>query len=169
MQPRGGNRCTLISRAAALLPLTFVIVALPPSAAGAAPVTIYDLGTLGGPTSFGYAINGSRQATGFSRTASSTANRAFLYSGTPGSGGSMRDLGTLGGSTAQGTAINAGGMMTGASAIAGDAANRAFLYTGVPGSGGRMDDLGALPGGTSSNGGDINDGGQVVGSAQVDP
>jgi len=55
---------------------------------------VLDLGTLGGPSSRGYAINGSGHVAGSSTTATG-ATHAFVW--TPGEG--MRDLGTLPGGT----------------------------------------------------------------------
>src|SRR5436190_1153250 len=60
---------------------------------------IYNLGTLGGSISSGYAINDAGQIAGSSTVTGSTPYHAFRYDGTPGSGGVMRDLGTLAGGT----------------------------------------------------------------------
>jgi probable HAF family extracellular repeat protein len=108
-----------------------------------------DLGTLGGGSSTGYAINASGQVTGVAVTANG-ALHAFLY--TPGSG--MTDLGTLGDGESKGYGINASGQVTG------EVPSGGFLYT--PGSG--MTDLGTLGGG-SSTGYAINASGQVTGEA----
>jgi probable HAF family extracellular repeat protein len=102
-----------------------------------------DLGTLGGPNSFGEGINASGQVTGYSHTTQSLIQHAFLYSN-----GTMTDLGTLGGTNSYGYGINANGQVTGASEISPSLGGlpHAFLYTagtmidinplGVPGSGG---------------------------------
>src|SRR3954465_8662480 len=74
-----------------------------------ATATIYSLGTLGGSNSYGFAINTSGEAAGYSGTTGNAASHAFRYSGTPGSGGAMADLGTLGGSNSYGIAMNASG------------------------------------------------------------
>jgi probable HAF family extracellular repeat protein len=71
------------------------------------------------------------------------AQHAFLYTGTPGGGGSMADLGTLGGSTSGALSINTHGHVVGLSDTTGGAAQHAFLYTGTPGHGGAMIDLDA--------------------------
>ena len=132
------------------------------SSAGGAEATIYNLGTLGGSYSYGYAMNDAGQAAGFSSTAGSTGHRAFRYTGTPGSGGMMADLGTLGGTSSAGFAINAAGQVAGESLTPSDAAQHAFRYTGTPGSAGAMADLGTL-GGDNSFGTSINGSGQVAG------
>jgi probable HAF family extracellular repeat protein len=87
------------------------LIALP---ALAAPSAIYNLGTLGGLFSESFAVNGVGQVAGVSSTAGDTEEHAFLYTGTPGSGGVMADLGALpGGNISQGYGINAGGQVAG--------------------------------------------------------
>jgi probable HAF family extracellular repeat protein len=111
-----------------------------------------DLGTLGGSSSSGGAINHFGQVTGGAYT-SGGAVHAFLYRN-----GAMTDLGTLGGSYSTGSAINHFGQVTGSASIA-NGADHAFLYNN-----GGMTDLGTL-GGSSSNGQAINNAGQVTGYA----
>jgi probable HAF family extracellular repeat protein len=113
-----------------------------------------DLGTLGGSTSQGTAINASGQIAGYSLTASGDTH-AFLYSN-----GSMTDLGTLGGTSSQATALNTGGQIVGYSTTTGGDTH-AFLY-----SAGSMTDLGTL-GGSSSQATAINDSGQITGSSST--
>lgn len=133
---------------------------------GAMPGDIFNPGTLGGRGSGGNGINDVGQVTGFSDTAGDTATHAFLYTGMPGSGGTMDDLGTLGGTESVGHAINASGQVVGWSQTkVGDfSTQHAFLYTGTPGNGGKMADLGTL-GGKESFSVAINASGQIVGES----
>ena len=143
--------------------------------AHAAAPTIYNLGSLGGENaSEGHGINASGQVAGDSYTTGDIFHHAFLYTGTPGSGGVMHDLGTLGTLGGPGTltsthsqafAVNASGQVAGNSYWATSlGVNHAFRYSGTPGSGGAMADLGTL-GGTNSAASGINASGQVVGSS----
>jgi probable HAF family extracellular repeat protein len=126
-----------------------------------------DLGTLGGGSSLGGAINNLGQVTGRSDlSAPSIQYHAFLYTGTPGSGGAMADLGTLGGNFSTGRGINDSGQVVGDSSTT-DSPYHAFLYTGIPGNGGAMHDLGTLPGDASSSANAINAAGLVVGNSGV--
>src|SRR5262249_24578538 len=90
--------------------------------------------------SAGYAINDAGQVAGWSYL-KGTIPHAFLYTGTPGSGGAMADLGHLGGTSSYGYAINNSGQVVGQSYAAIGA--HAFLYTGTPGIDGHMIDLDA--------------------------
>ncbi|HZQ55569.1 MAG TPA: DUF3466 family protein [Bryobacteraceae bacterium] len=120
---------------------------------------VTDLGTFGGSSSYGYAINDTGQVAGYSFTAAG-AQRAFLYSR-----GAMTDLGILEGySGSIGLGINNAGQVTGyvSSATSSNVFSyEAFLY-GDQG----MIPLGTL-GGQSSQGLAINDTGQVTGYAQT--
>ena len=121
---------------------------------------VQDLGTLGGASSWAYALNESGQVAGASITTTGERH-AFLW--TPGQG--MRDLGTLPGalsSTARG--INDLGQVVGESEFPRigppEPQTHAFLWS----LGAGMQDLGALGQGlTSSVAYDINNAGQVVG------
>src|SRR5688500_18721801 len=95
-------------------PNRFALLAVPLSlAAASAPApaaapAIYHLGTLGGTTSSGQAVNDAGQVAGWSFLAGDAAAHAFRYDGTPGAGGVMRDLGSLAGDSydSHGWAIN---------------------------------------------------------------
>jgi probable HAF family extracellular repeat protein len=135
-----------------------VLLSVSAASAPAAPPNIFNLGTLGGTSSYGFAINNAGQVTGSSWTTGDAATHAFLYTGTPGSGGLMHDLG---GNSSRANGINDSGQIVGSSLMTD---YFAFLYTGTPGSGGVMHDLGTL-GGTNSQAQDVNDSGQIVGSS----
>jgi probable HAF family extracellular repeat protein len=122
-----------------------------------------DLGTLGGPVSGGRDVNNAGQVAGTSDTADVWFH-AFLYTGTPGSGGVMHDLGSLDGSHSVGLAVNDAGQVAGYGYV--PSGIHAFLYTGTPGAGGVMHDLGTL-GGSYSFGVAVNDAGQIAGSSEI--
>ena len=116
-----------------------VALALASGSALAISFRLTDLGTLGGTSSRGVAINASGQVTGISATADGDRH-AFLWDGT-----TMQDLGTLGGADSHGACHQRLG--------AGDGrrpprprATHAFLWDGTT-----MQDLGTL-GGTNSVG-----------------
>ncbi len=90
------------------------------------------LGTLGGTSGIGNAINSSGQIAGYSEN-SSKVYRAFTTSGT-----TLVDIGDLGGGSAVAYGINDVGQVVG-SAVTADLSNHPFLY-----SGGKMIDLGTL-------------------------
>jgi probable HAF family extracellular repeat protein len=118
------------------------LIAFTSSAYGGALYTATPLGSLGGGTTSGYAINASGQVTGESTTANGQTH-AFVSTN-----GTMIDLGTLPGSSdSHGYGINNAGQVTGSSG------EHAFLY-----SCGEMTDL--APGVGSG----INNSGQVVGT-----
>lgn len=94
--------------------------------------TMTSLGTLGGKSGIGNAINISGQVAGYSQNASGTY-RAFLSSGTK-----LLDIGDLGGGSAVAYGINDSGDVVG-SAVTADGENHPFLYRG-----GKMLDLGTL-------------------------
>jgi probable HAF family extracellular repeat protein len=113
---------------------------------------IHDLGTLGGDSSFAYAVNDDGVVVGHSQTPASVAH-AFLYDGM------MHDLGTLGGIQSFAGGINSNNQVAGTSDMA-DGSQHAFLYDGS------MHDLGTL-GGSNSAAAGINDSGHVVGSTDL--
>src|SRR5262245_22643760 len=126
-----------------------------PSAAQADYI-ITDLGTLGGPGSTARGINNSGQVVGFSTTAGSANNHAFLYDG------SLHDLGTLGGNSSDAIGINNSGQVVGYSNTASGRFD-AFLYDN-----GSLIDLNSLlPAGSDfaylTIAHAINDNGQIVG------
>lgn len=122
---------------------------------------IVDLGTLGGPFSWGRAINDAGQITGYAYR-SDGKKRAFVVS----AGQSMVDLGTLGGNFSEGTAINSSGQVTGGSEIAAGPMPIQATHAFVARQGQSMEDLGTL-GGSGSWGYAINDAGQVTGQSQT--
>jgi len=124
---------------------------------------LQDLGTLGGPDSFGLIVNEQGQITGFSFT-NDTPNPTtgiptvdpFLWQD-----GRMTDVGSLGGTFGFGNAVNNGGQVVGFSDVAGDLTNHAFFWDR-----GALTDIGTL-GGNNSSANWINDAGQVVGTADL--
>jgi probable HAF family extracellular repeat protein len=131
-----------------------------------------NLGTLAGVgSSVGNGINDTGQVVGASLNAAFRSH-AFLYSGSPGAGGTMVDLGGVlpGGdvnqSGSEAFAINNAGQITG-EARAADGRQHAFLYSGTPGAGGAMVDIG--PTGVDSTGLAINEAGSIVGLVWVGP
>jgi probable HAF family extracellular repeat protein len=99
-----------------------------------------------------YGINAAGQITGCMSIATG-GQHAYLYSD-----GTLTDLGTLGGTDSCGYAINAGGQVTGSADTT--AGSSAFLYGN-----GTMTDLTGVGGMPTLVGNDINDNGDVVGSA----
>src|SRR5262249_30106453 len=98
----------------------------------AAPGDIFNLGTIDGTFSEGYAINASGQIGGQSSIGPGNTNHAFRYIGVPGNGGTIQDLGALDAQDSSGWAINNAGQVAGNSDIG--TTTHAFLYTGAPGS-----------------------------------
>ena len=114
------------------------------------------LGTLGGDTSTGRAVNDAGQMVGGS-TLKNGASHAFLYDD-----GRMTDLGTLGGQTSEALAISASGRVAGRAQLRnGD--THAFVWRK-----GTMTDLGTLAGdgaGLASIASAVNDRGIVTGQS----
>ena len=115
--------------------------------------SILDLGTLGGTSSSGAAVNDSGQVAGTSKTATGI-DHAFLFDGAV-----MRDLGALLDSPSNGNAINNAGQVAG-TYNAGSPRIKAFLFDGNA-----MRDVGVS--GYSSSGAGMNAQGYVVGSAVI--
>ena len=86
-------------------------------------VTIQDLGTLGGTSSFSSAVNNGGQVVGFTYLPDDTKVHAFSW--TP--AGGMTDLGTLGGTYSGANAVNASGQIVGGSSAA-DGTSHAVLW-----------------------------------------
>ena len=116
---------------------------------------LIDLGTLGGSSSRGDAINSAGQICGGSSIADSSEGHAFFWDGK-----TMQDLGTLGSSIGC-DEINAAGQVTGTGFLPGAGSNHAYVWDGAT-----FKVLGTL-GGTNSRAAAINSSGLVVGSADV--
>ena len=125
--------------------------------------TMRDLGTLGGPDSFGLVVSESGRITGFSFTNSIPSPTTGIPTVDPflWDGGRMIDLGTLGGTFGVGNGLNNRGQVVGFSDVAGDLANHAFIWER-----GVLTDIGTL-GGDNSTANWINNAGQVVGIADL--
>ncbi len=112
-----------------------------------------DLGTLGGPDSWGFFVNERGQVAGFSLTPNLSIH-PFLWNK-----GSMIDLGSLGGTFGQPNALNNRGQVSGVMNLVGDVDNHPFLW-----SRGRLRDLGTF-GGADGEALWMNEAGEVVGEA----
>jgi len=123
-----------------------------------------DLGTLGGPDAFAYAINRFGQVAGESFT-SYTPNDAtgiptvdpFLWTN-----GKMKDLGSLGGTIGFPVWMNDWGQVVGFSDLAGDVFYHGFVWDGR-----KMNDLPPVNGGDNSWALWINDLGDVIGASNL--
>lgn len=130
-----------------------LLLALYASSANAATYSVTELGTLGGNSSYGTAINASGQITGYSLTNTGYTD-AFLYSN-----GTMTNLGAFAANNgSQGFGINGLGQVAGSAggAVGSGGYSHAFIYNN-----GTMKDLGTF--GFYSLGQSINSSGQVAG------
>lgn len=129
----------------------------------------FDLSTLradGSGTSFGFALNNRGQVAGRASTDTGTSH-AFLF--TDGNAnrafdaGEMRDMGSLSGAStfSEALGLNDAGQVVGRYALAGTGQS-AFLF-----SGGAMTDLGRLAGFNFARAIDINNRGEIVGTASA--
>jgi probable HAF family extracellular repeat protein len=116
--------------------------------------TSFDIGTLGGKTSYGRDVNDYADIVGNSDNAQGYSHAfAFIYV-------TIKDLGTLGGFTSEATGINNAGQIVGRSDDK-DGFVRAFLYEN-----GQMRSLGTL-GGDWSQASAINENGAVAGTSMT--
>jgi probable HAF family extracellular repeat protein len=122
---------------------------------GSAQPVLIDLGTLGGQTSYGYAINDASSVVGTSET-SQGLSHAFIYKN-----GVLSDLhGSLGGDTSSATGINDADHVVGTFRI-GSSASQAFLLAGQT-----LITIGTL-GGPETRPAAVNDSDQVVGTSDL--
>ena len=112
-----------------------------------------DLGTLGGPDSWGFYLNEKGQVAGLSFTSDLSA-RPFLWND-----GEMIDLGSFGGTFGFANALNNRGQVAGSMKLPGDVNAHPFLWDR-----GTLVDLGTF-GGENATGDAMNDAGEVVGEA----
>jgi probable HAF family extracellular repeat protein len=123
-----------------------------------------DIGTLGGPDAFAFAVNERGKVVGFSypnlvpsfNCPFPLTTGGFVWEKNKG----MTDLGTLGGTCTLPGAMNNRGQVIGQSNLAGDVIIHPFLWTAPR----RMHDLGTL-GGSFGFASAINEAGEVVGQA----
>ena len=130
------------------------------SAASAQQYTVTDIGTLGGQSTYGSAINDSNQVTGVSDPPTVNGispNHPFLYTN-----GALLDLGTIGGTNfANGRALNSQGQVVGDLEID-DSFSRPFLW-----SNGVMQELDSSEPEESGVATAINDSGVIVGQSNI--
>lgn len=122
-----------------------------------AQYSVTDIGTIGGPASWGRAINASGVVVGYASFNAPNVH-AFRFDGL------IHDLGTLGGANSYAYGINNAGVIVGAAQDASTGnPQRAFRY-----SGGVMTDLGDL-GGPTASANAIDQAGDIAGYADTNP
>jgi probable HAF family extracellular repeat protein len=129
--------------------------------------SLTDLGTLGGSSSQGQAINATGQVAGFSYQTGDVVQHAFRSAANGST--ALTDLGVLGSYTngsqqSQGFGINASGQVAGWSTTT---VNAPHAFRSAPNGSSTLSDLGTLQAGGVSFGYAINDNGQVAGYASV--
>jgi probable HAF family extracellular repeat protein len=138
--------------------LALPLAALPCTLLAATAYVAVPIGSLGGVSTYGTAINASGQIAGWGDTDAAGAihRHAFVFSN-----GVLTNLGTLpGGTQSFAYAINNAGQVSGASNAGGVPQLHAVLF-----SAGVVTDLATLVGGTISNAYGINDRGDVAGAS----
>ena len=124
-----------------------------------------NIGSLGGPQTYPYGINGHGQIVGYATTSAGSQYNAFLYSG-----GTITDLGDgFGGDISYANGINSYGEIVGQASLPGDTVGHAFVeFPGEP-----MEDLNDLirpmPGWVLGHAYTVNDQGQILVAAPIAP
>ena len=133
------------------------------SAQAALQYKIYDIGTLGGTSSYGWGINNAGTVVGEGSVTGDLSINVLKYSGaTLSSPGSSQNVGSFGGGVfTEGFSINNSGQVVGAYYDPTFTIQRAFINTG-----GSFLDIGTL-GGDYTSANSINDNGQVVGTGYL--
>jgi probable HAF family extracellular repeat protein len=144
-----------------ILSLVVYLVFLSSSVLAQHVYTLKDLGTLGGTTSAGFAVNTSGQVTGYSTTANGDYH-AFLSAPL---GGSLVDLGVLGGTSSYGRGVNDSGRVVGNSQTDGIPPGPSVAFISAA-NGGFLQNLGDL-GGQNASAYGINGAGQVAGTSTI--
>jgi probable HAF family extracellular repeat protein len=124
---------------------------------------MYDLGTLGGPDSFGLFVNNHGEVAGVSYTDGTPNDSTGLPTLHPflWENGKMLDLGSLGGAFSVVNGLNDRGNVVGFMTLSGDQFQHPYLWNH-----GTLIDLGTL-GGSNGEAHGINDAGEVVGVADL--
>jgi len=121
--------------------------------------TLFDLGTLGGQFSYGYAVDSADRVAGISFTTNDAAPRAALWQS-----GTWHELGTLGGATSAAYAMNEFGEIVGVADTAAGEPHACLFAVDAGGNVLTRTDLGVLGGGYSYAYA-VNESGDVVGTS----